>query len=66
MNENLLSFPLGPNGEYGAVSLALVNGQLVQSTTLSGKALLDALAKKIGGPVPAEIATFIENTFGLK
>ena len=33
---------------------------------VSPKTLLDEIAAKIGGPIPAEIAQFLENALGLK
>lgn len=60
---NLVDGQLGVVGEY---KVALVDGKLVASLELSPKVILDSLAHKIGGPVPEQIATFIETAFGLK
>lgn len=65
MNKTLITQPIGPNGEFGTITIALVNGKLVSSVNLSPKALIDSLAKDIGGPVPAEVATFLEGAIGL-
>lgn len=65
LNVDLESLPIGPNGEFGTTKIAIVDGKLVASQSLSLKAVLDSLAKKIGGPVPAEVAQFLETTIGL-
>ena len=65
LNKTLITQPIGPNGEFGSVTLAVVNGQVSASLNLSPKAALDAIAKDIGGPIPAEVATFLENAVGL-
>lgn len=65
LNQQILNEPIGPNGVYGSVTVSIVEGKLVTSLNLSPKAVLDAAAKKIGGPVPAEVATFIEAAVGL-
>lgn len=36
------------------------------SISVSGKAVMDGIAKKIGGPIPAEIALFLESALGLQ
>lgn len=66
LNHEIGTYPIGPNGEYGSVTIGMVDGQLVSSVKLSPKAALDAMAKKIGGPIPAEVAQFLENAIGLK
>jgi hypothetical protein len=65
LNKVLIDQPIGPNGEFGSVRVAVVDGKLVSSVELSPKAALDAIAKDIGGPVPAEVAQFIELAGGL-
>ena len=69
LNLNIIKQPIGPNGEFGNVSVDFVNGQLVSSVTLSPKAALDAAAKDVakstGSPIPGEVATFIEGAVGL-
>lgn len=65
LNKLLIVQPIGPNGEYGSCSVSVVDGKVVASVSLSPKAALDAIAKDIGGPVPAEVAQFIENAVGL-
>lgn len=65
LNVKIGSFPIGPEGKYGSVDIAIVDGKLTQSTSLSPKAVLDEAAKAIGGAVPAEIATFLEASVGL-
>ena len=45
--------------------VALMGGKVVLSVSLSGKVLLDMLAAKIGGPMPIEIAKFLEDSIGL-
>lgn len=66
MNLVIGTWPIGANGEFGSVTVAFVNGQLTSSVALSPKAALDAAAKKIGGPIPAEVALFLEGSIGLK
>lgn len=69
LNVKIISQPIGPNGEFGSVDVAFVNGQLSSSVILSPKAALDAAAKAIAGtsgnPIEAEVASFIENAVGL-
>lgn len=65
LNAKIGTFPIGPNGIYGEVDIAVVDGKLVQSTTLSPKAVLDEAAKLVGAPWAAEAAQFIEGTVGL-
>lgn len=69
LNVKIISQPIGPNGEFGSVDVAFVNGQLVSSVTLSPKAAIDAAAKdlaaKSGSPIPGEVATFLEGAVGL-
>jgi hypothetical protein len=65
LNLDIVKAPIGPNGEYGAADLAIVDGKLQVSVQLSPKAVLDAAAKKIGGPIPAEVAQFLEQAIGL-
>lgn len=69
----------GKIGEVGSYEVDFKDGKLVASAkasvegveaqmsiTVSGKALLDGIAKKIGGPVPEAIANFLELSLGLK
>lgn len=56
----------GAVGEFGHQSIEFVEGKIVAKVVLSPKALLDMLAVKIGGPIPAEIAAFLEAALGLK
>lgn len=65
LNMELGNFPIGPNGIYGSVKIAFVNGQLVSSVLLSPKAALDAAASAMGGSLPAEVAKFLEGAVGL-
>lgn len=69
------------NGSLGAIGkwdVAFSSGLLVLSAqasdvgvaanvsvSVSGKTVLDALAAKVGGPIPAEVAAFLESAFGL-
>jgi hypothetical protein len=55
----------GNIGEFAAYDVAIKGGKLVLSQSLSLKAVLDAMAAKIGGPVPAEVASFLEKELGL-
>lgn len=66
MNQKIGVFPFGPEGKFGSVEVSMVDGQLVASVKLSPKALLDEAALKVGGPIPAEVAAFLENAIGLK
>lgn len=34
--------------------------------TISGKTIIDGIARKIGGPIPATIAEFLETALGMK
>lgn len=52
-------------GVVGSQSLQLVGGKLVFQLELSPKVLIDGLAAKIGGPIPAEVAQFLETALGL-
>lgn len=65
LNVNLENAPIGPEGVYGTAAIAIVDGKLQVSVSLSPKAVLDAVAKKVGGPIPAEVATFLESAIGL-
>lgn len=65
LNLEIGTYPIGPNGEYGTVTVGFVNGKLSASVALSPKAAIDAAAKKIGGVVPAEVAAFLESSIGL-
>lgn len=65
LNKDLGSWPIGPNGVYGSAKVAIVEGQIVGSLALSPKGIIDAVAKDIGGPVPAEVASFLEASIGL-
>ncbi len=69
----------GSIGNIGTQSIDLVDGKLVAKAhvdlgplaadlaiVLSPKAVLDAIAAKVGGPIPAEVAAFLEAAFGLK
>lgn len=60
-----LDIAQGPLGKVGSYDVALKDGKLQFSVSIGPKEILDALAAKIGGAVPAEIAKFIEDTFGL-
>lgn len=66
LNKELGTFPIGPEGKYGTVSVAIVEGKLVSSVALSPKAALDAAAAHLpGGAIPQEVAQFLENAVGL-
>jgi hypothetical protein len=65
LNKVLITQPIGPNGEFGSVTVAFVNGQLQASVNLSPKAALAAAAKDVGGVVAPEVATFLDNAIGL-
>jgi hypothetical protein len=74
-DKDLLNGKIGSEGTY---DVAIKAGKIVVSSTVvepmftatasvsvSGKQILDAMAAKIGGPIPAEVASFIETTLGL-
>lgn len=75
-NKILESGKLGTVGEYsvefkdGLLVASMnagadgINGSL--SISVSGKSIIDGIAAKIGGPIPAEIALFLESSLGLK
>lgn len=63
MDQPILDQKLGAIGE---VKFELKDGMLIGSLEISPKIILDSIAAKIGGPIPAEIALFIESAFGLK
>ncbi len=65
LNKELGSWPVGPEGRYGVAKIAIVEGKIVSSFEISPKGILDSVAKDIGGPVPAEVAAFLENAVGL-
>lgn len=69
LNVKIISQPIGPNGEFGSVDVAFVDGKLMSSVSLSPKAAIDAAAKdiagKTGSAIPAEIAAFLEGAVGL-
>jgi uncharacterized membrane protein YgaE (UPF0421/DUF939 family) len=65
LNKELIVQPIGPNGEFGTVTVGFVDGQLVSSVKLSPKAALDAIAKDIHNPMAQTAATFIEGAIGL-
>lgn len=55
----------GPIGQVGEFKVSLKDGKLAFELDLGPKVIIDALAAKIGGPIPAAIAEFIEKAFGL-
>lgn len=69
----------GKIGTIGAQEIDFADGKIVAKADvsaggfdiglnigISGKVILDAIAKKIGGPIPAEIVQFLELSLGLK
>lgn len=69
----------GAIGNVGTQSVEFVGGQMVAKASvavpygsvdldivISPKAILDAIAAKVGGPIPAEVAAFLEQALGLK
>lgn len=69
----------GNIGDVGKYEVDFVDGKLVAKAnassngidakmeiSISGKAVLDGIAAKIGGAIPAEIAAFLESALGLK
>lgn len=66
LNLKIGSFPIGPEGKYGTAEIAIVEGKIVSSLSVSPKAVLDEAASKLpGGAVPGEVATFLEASIGL-
>lgn len=68
----------GNIGTVGKYDVSFTSGQMVVemdvasgpasaslSIKISGKQILDALAAKIGGPIPAEVAQLLENALGM-
>jgi len=69
----------GSIGSAGKYDVAFTDGKIVVSASIaemgadanisisiSGKTILDAIAAKIGGPIPAEIVSFLELSLGIK
>ena len=69
----------GKIGTIGTQSIDFKDGQIIAtanassdgitasvSISISAKSILDAIAVKIGGPIPLEIAQFLELSLGLK
>lgn len=65
MNEKIFSAPIGPEGVYGSFDLEMVGGKLAANLSLSPAGILNLIAAKIGGPIPAEVVAFIEKAAGL-
>jgi hypothetical protein len=66
-------------GTIGSQSVSFSDGQIVASAnasadgitatisiSISAKVIIDAIAAKIGGPIPQEIALFLDTSLGLK
>lgn len=75
MDKDLVNGKLGTVGSY---DLAFTAGKIVVSVGLSlpevgaslsvsigPKEILDLIASKIGGPIPAEVASFLESALSL-
>lgn len=75
-NKELMEGAIGSIGHY---DVEFKDGKLVaqasasaegidaqMSMSISGKSILDGIAKKIGGPIPEAVAEFLEMSLGLK
>ncbi len=65
LNVKIITQPIGPNGVYGSVDVAFVEGKLQASVNLSPKGCLDEAAKAVGGATAEAVATFVEGAIGL-
>jgi len=71
---DLVSGAIGSVGKYDVAftagslvvsgNLAVSEGSLALSVTVSAKQVIDALAAKLGGSIPAEIAQVLEAALG--
>lgn len=62
MDKNLVDEKIG---NFGEAKIDFVDGKIVASLEVSPKALLDMVVAK-AGPLPQEIAQFLETALGLK
>ena len=79
LDKQIINESIGQNG-VGSLDVAFVGGIFQVKVSLpvpsigaeadlllklSPKSLIDLLAEKVGGPIPAEVAAFLENAIGL-
>lgn len=75
-NKEIVAGNIGAVGKY---DVEFLDGKLVakaqasaegieaeMSMSISGKSIIDGIAKKIGGPIPEMVAQFLEASLGLK